>query len=49
MGGDKNQNSIVPLTHAFLVNLHQNNPLIIVVIRPVWPLMANLLALVNEI
>ena len=35
MGEDKNQNYIGPLPHNFRVNLHQNSPPKIVVLRPV--------------
>ena len=39
MGEDKNQNCIGPSPHDFRVDLHQNKPLKIVVLRPVWVLM----------
>ena len=41
MGEDKNQNFIGPSPHNFCVNLHQNNPLKLVVLRPVWVLIVN--------
>ena len=49
MGEDKNQNWIGTLPHDFRINLHQNNPLSIVVLRPVKVLMANWLAGVYEL
>ena len=48
-GEDKKQNCIVPSPHNFRVNLHQNNLLKLVVIRPVRVLIANWLAEVNEL
>ena len=49
MGEDKNQNCIGPSPHNFRVNLHQNNPLKLVVLRPVRVLIANWLAGVNKL
>ena len=49
MGEDKNQNCIGPLLHGFCVNLHQNNPLKLVVLWSVWVLMVNWPAGVNKI
>ena len=49
MGEDKNQDCIGPSPHNFRFNLHQNNPLKLVVLRPVWVLMANWLAGVNKL
>ena len=49
MGEDKNQNCIGPLPHDFRVNLHQNNPLRLVVLQPVWLLIANWLDGLNEL
>ena len=41
MGEDKKQNCIGPSPHDFRVNLHQNNPLKLVVLSLVWELMMN--------
>ena len=49
MGEDKNQNCIGPSLHNFCVNLHQNNPLKLVVLRLVRVIIANLLAGVNKL
>ena len=49
MGEDKNQNFIGPSPHDFYVNLLQNNPLKLVVLRPVRVLIANWLAGLNEL
>ena len=49
MGEEKNQNCIGPLPHDFCFNLHQNNPLKLVVLWPVRLLIANWLAGVNVI
>ena len=49
MGEDKNQNFIGPLPHNFRVNLHQNNPLKLVVLWPVRVLIENWLAGVNKL
>ena len=46
---NKNQNCIGPLTHDFRINLHQNNPLKLVFLRPVRLLITNCLAGVNEL
>ena len=47
-GWRKKQELHWPLPHDFCVNLHQDNPLKLVVLRPVWVLIANWLAGVNE-
>ena len=49
MGEDKNQNRIGTSPHDFRVNLYQNNPLKLVVLRPVRVLIANWLAGVNKL
>ena len=49
MGEDKNQNFIGTSPHEFCVNLYQNNPLNLVVLRPVRLLIANWLAGVNKL
>ena len=48
-GKDKNHNCIGPSPYDFRVNLHQNNPLKLVVLRPVWLLIANWPAGVNKL
>ena len=49
MGEDKNQNIIGTLPHDFRVNLHQNNPLKLVVLRTVRVLIADWLSGVNKL
>ena len=49
MDEDKIQNYIGPSPHNFHVNLHQNNPLKLVVLWPVRLLIANFLAVVNKL
>ena len=49
MGEDKNRNRIGIFPHDFHVFLHQNNPLKLVVFRPVRVLIANCLAGVNKL
>ena len=49
IGEGKNQNCIGPSPQDFFANLHQNNPLKLVVIWPVWVLMENWPAEVNKL
>ena len=49
MGEDKNQNWTSPSLHDFRVNLQQNNPLKLVVLRTVMVIIANWLAGVNKL
>ena len=49
MGEDKNRNRIGTLPHEFHVFFHQNNPLKLVVLRPVRVLIANWLARMNKL
>ena len=49
MGEDKKRNHIGTSPHDFHVFLHQNNPLKLVVLRPVRVLIANWLAGANRL
>ena len=49
IGEDKNHNRIGTSLNNFRVNLHQNNPLKLVVLRPVRLLIANWIDGVNEL